>query len=98
MAYHTLNLLSWQLPNHDERSSQPLLRRRRRRGLRLQPPRTLADAVVVSACFRRMTTSITYSIAAVTELMSPLETLRLTSRPDADVQSSGRFSIKGSSW
>lgn len=40
--------------------------------------RTVADAVVVSICLRRMTTTISYSVAGFTECLSPIKTSRLT--------------------
>ncbi|KAI3459495.1 hypothetical protein Pfo_016158 [Paulownia fortunei] len=40
--------------------------------------RTVIDAVYVSACLGRMTTTISYSVASFTEFLSPIKTARLT--------------------
>ncbi|KAL1536139.1 CAAX geranylgeranyltransferase alpha subunit [Salvia divinorum] len=40
--------------------------------------RTVLDAVVVSSCLHRMTTTISYSVATFTELLSPIKTSKLT--------------------
>lgn len=40
--------------------------------------RTVMDAVIVSACLGRMTTTISYSVAPFTEFLSPIKTSRLT--------------------
>lgn len=57
--------------------------------------RTLADAVIISACLRRATTTITYSIAPFTEFISPIETARLTRRRDADARLIGKILDQG---
>ncbi|XP_051129798.1 glycerol-3-phosphate acyltransferase RAM2-like [Andrographis paniculata] len=40
--------------------------------------RTVLDAVCVSACLGRMTTTISYSVPSFTEFLSPIETAKLT--------------------
>ncbi|KAG6394897.1 hypothetical protein SASPL_145488 [Salvia splendens] len=40
--------------------------------------RTVCDAVVVSSCLHRMTTTISYSVASFTEFISPIKTSKLT--------------------
>ncbi|KAL6571422.1 CAAX geranylgeranyltransferase alpha subunit [Orobanche hederae] len=40
--------------------------------------RTVIDAVYVSACLGRMTTTISYSVPGFTEFLSPIKTVRLT--------------------
>ncbi|KAG8373163.1 hypothetical protein BUALT_Bualt12G0142500 [Buddleja alternifolia] len=40
--------------------------------------RTVIDAVYVSACLGRMTTTISYSISSLSEFLSPIKTSRLT--------------------
>lgn len=40
--------------------------------------RTLADPVIVSACLRRATSTITYSVAGLYEFLSPIKSFRLT--------------------
>lgn len=48
--------------------------------------RTVIDAVAVSACLGRMTTTISYSVAGFTELLSPIKSSRLTRHRSKDAK------------
>lgn len=48
--------------------------------------RTVIDAVCVSSCLRRMTTTISYSVPSFTEFLSPIKTSKLTRDRVKDAQ------------